>query len=399
MINSLLRTIIDKLPPAWSQLPIVALHCIRDRKEIAVTRKKVYEYERKLKEKGSLTSDQKLLLKSLKAYSIHWSGPGAEKFLTSYLGNNDIHCLKRSSERMVPPEEVILICCVKNDLQRIKLLLSHHRSIGVHHFVFVDNMSTDGTVEWLLQQDVDVYQTGERYHAGAKAAWVRRIWDTYGYNRWYLIVDSDELFSYPGMERHLIRELVLYAQVHQIMRVCSMMLDMYTDKTLFEDSKEQDMVNAYRYFDTKTYFRTRDYRGMIIRGGPRKRIFESEQDYATPLTKYPLLFVRCEDLWQDHAPYPFHENFKSECIAVLRHYKFINGDKEKYKAIVREGNYYNGSFEYKTYLKKIEEGDFTSFYYEDSEEYTDSYSLLKIPFIKCVFKNSESTQPFHRNAP
>ncbi len=126
----------------------------------------------------------------------------------------------------------IMICCVKNDLERIKQVIYHHRKIGIKKMVFVDNMSDDGTREYLFSECVDLYSVDEPYHAGRKAAWIRKIQDLYGYNRWYLIVDSDELFSYVGMEKHSICELVKYLKYMNVGRARSFLLDMYPNHKL-----------------------------------------------------------------------------------------------------------------------------------------------------------------------
>ena len=42
----------------------------------------------------------------------------------------------------------ILICIVKDDIQRIEMSLNYYRKMGVKNFVYVDNMSTDGTFEY-----------------------------------------------------------------------------------------------------------------------------------------------------------------------------------------------------------------------------------------------------------
>lgn len=321
------------------------------------------------------------LLKNLSEYCVFGSHVGADLFLKSYFGDHGLQALSLKMPKVNDDaNEVILICCVKDDLTRIKKLLEFHRSIGIKKMVFVDNMSTDGTREFLMDESVDLYSQDEEYHAGRKSAWIRKIQDLYGYDKWYLIVDSDELFSYVGMEKHSIQELIKYAQKKGIVRVRSMLLDMYPDHDLYsknQKEEEYDFTRDYRFFDYDSYYEAKDGRGYMVRGGPRKRCFGGN-GHSEPLTKYPLIYVSKEDVWDDHRPLAYCKNFQSLNLSVLRHYKFMEGDLDKYRRIADEGNYYNGSANYKMYVAG---GKKVSFFYEHSVEFNTSAALNRLAFL------------------
>lgn len=380
-----IRYLVDKLPPSWSRLPLAGWYWIRNGKQIKGLYKRIKGYESTVQNADRNTH---ILINGLKQYCLYMNRAGADKYLDSYLYCKDFQCLQRFIPNDVSSDDVILLCCVRNDYLRIQNVVRHHKSIGVKHMVFVDNGSTDGTLEYLCQNKVDVYQTTERYHAGAKSSWVRKVMDIYGYGRWYLIVDSDELFSYPGMESHSIIELISYAKKNRIRRVRSMLLDMYSNEPLFQGQEltsAEEIVFRYSFFDCDSYYHENDCRGIMLRGGPRKRVFESESDYAQPLTKYPLIFAQFEDFWADHTPIPFEKNFDSPCLSVLRHYKFLPEDQKKFIKIIRDGNYAHGSYEYKNYIKKFEENNKISFYYEGSQKYLGSESLKFLSFLESIF--------------
>jgi len=325
--------------------------------------------------------------KNLCEYCVFGSHVGADLFITSYFGDNKIKTISLNAPQGngSDGDDVIMICCVKNDLERVKRVVSHHREIGISRMVFVDNMSTDGTREYLEAQPVDLYSQDEIYHAGRKSSWIRQVQDIYGYDRWYLIVDSDELFTYVGMEKHKIQELTRYARSKNVVRVRSMLLDMYPDHELYQRHVANDgqysFDDDYRFFDCDTYYEAKDGRGYMVRGGPRKRCFESELDHSEPLTKYPLIFMGKEDVWDDHRPLPYYKNFQSINVSVLRHYKFMEGDLEKYKTIAQEGRYYNNSANYKIYVNN---GNNVNFCYENSAEYVSSESLKKLSFLESI---------------
>lgn len=369
------RQIINFIPPCVSYIPIGLKHYLSDRKNIDTMLGKVRR-QKKLAVRHGGIDDDKSFYRNLKEYCVFFNLAGADKYLESYFDKDNLQLVKRTYTEVIPKNEIIMICCVRNDANRIKKVLEHHRKIGIKYMVFVDNMSDDGTWEWLLEQDADIFQVDEKYHAGRKAAWVRKIQDIYGYNRWYLIVDSDELFTFVGEESHDIHELTTYAERNGYQRIKSMLLDMYTDHEAYRNHLPvSDFADEYVYFDSDTYYEARDCRGEMIRGGPRPRVFQYGKGYDNPLTKYPLIYAKREDVWGDHTPVPFKKNFGCPLISVLRHYKFMNGDMEKYREAVANGNYYDNSIEYRSYIS-AESG--LTFLCKQSEKYVTSESLLKI---------------------
>ncbi len=382
----ILRKIINWIPRGLLKIPYVCFYYLFDRKEITKNYELLNDGISNLRGDTSRINIQRLK-RCLKSYSLFMNRAGADKYLQSYFFSTDFRQVKAYTKGNIPPNDVILICCVKNDLTRIKLVYEHHKKIGVKHFAFLDNGSTDGTFEYLMQlEDVDLFRTHDKYHAGAKAAWTRKIQDYYGFNRWYLVVDSDELFSYVGMESHSINELVDYAEKMNIKRVWCILLDMYTKSQLYIDncSEGKDLTVEYCYFDSESYYIIKDYKGKIILGGPRSRIIDN---FATPLSKLPLFYAEYEDIWADHTPMPFKKNFNVECLGALRHYKFLPEDKNKYEKIAQDGNYTSGSYDYKQYVKMMNNNQATTFWYEKSCEYSDSSALLHIPFMQAPFKD------------
>lgn len=278
----------------------------------------------------------------------------------------------------------ILLCVVKDDLERIKLSYEHHKKIGVKNFIYIDNGSTDGTLEWLLEQgNVFVYQTFDTFIMWAKVAWISKVIQHFGFDRWYLIVDSDELFVYPDCENRTIEEYVAYMNKKKISRALSFMLDMYSTSRLFEtENNENNILEKNRYFDGDSYRIESCLHYQKIIGGPRQRIFAKKGGMEMLQNKYPLIFYRKGDIYRYHYASPYRENFVEECTSVLLHYKFLQGDYAKYLGIVERGNYANGSRLYKDIIEKVNEGSELYFYYENSVEYQNSWDLLKTGIVK-----------------
>ncbi|GHV39973.1 hypothetical protein FACS189490_04430 [Clostridia bacterium] len=275
--------------------------------------------------------------------------------------------------------EPILICHVRDDLSRIKMQTDYHRKNGIRHFVYIDNMSSDGTFEYLKSLDyVSLYQTDEKYIAARAVSWRRQIMDIYGYDSWYLCLDSDELFCYPGIEQKPIPKFIDTLSERNIRVVNAFMLDMYSRDSLFS-SDESDILKSYCYFDTDYTLETKSM-GYSIHGGSRFRFFTKDIN-GNELHKCPLAKVSKDMFIDIHHVFPVRYAFDSTLISVLLHYKFLSGDKQRYDRIINEANYFNGSIEYKKIFEKINGESELTFYNERSQKAENSNDLLKIQII------------------
>lgn len=312
--------------------------------------------------------------------------PHEALIIAEHFANCKITLEKRSSRCNIEKNELVLICNVKDDLRRIQMLISHHRQLGVKHFAIIDNDSKDGTYEWLLQQDIDLFCVKEKYNSVIRAAWIAQLVEYYGLNRWYLILDSDELLVYEGMEHKSIQQLLVEMEEKHISRGLGFMIDMYAESSnLKQLPSEEDIFEKYCYFDTQTYYYKKHPLFKSIHGGPRERIFGKQDREPTELlTKYPIIYWEEGELYRYHYMFPFEKNFDSPCFLGLFHYKFLDGDYDKYSNIANEGNYAGGSKLYKKYLSKIGEEYNISFMDKQSQKYQSSLDLRKINIFKKI---------------
>lgn len=298
------------------------------------------------------------------------------------LQNVQLKCQKH----ITPVDDiVVLLCVVKNDLLRIKKLVHHYRTLGIRHMVFVDNMSTDGTYEFLMQQDdCDIYRCDQEYSSLRRVVWINQLLSLYTIKRWYIVVDSDELIMYSGMERFSLIELINYAEQIKAYRISGYLVDMYSKGNLFDAGTNEDYVKELNYFDGYGYEIHNTPYGVSITGGPRKRVFKTENELA----KCPIFRLCDEDIVASaHFLLPrIKVKYNPLCLAIA-HYKFIDdNDVTKIDEAVRKENYAVGSYEYKMYQKGIKNGTAKSFFDENiSVELLDSSSLEILPFIKSPF--------------
>ena len=291
----------------------------------------------------------------------------------------DLRVIKAIS---IPSDAPIVLCLQKNDSVRIKEFVEYHRTIGFRFFAFIDNGSTDDSLEWLLSQcDVFLFQTETPYSSSNRDAWINRVMAYFGDNRWYAVLDSDEFLSYEDMENKDVNRLISQLKQEGITRARAMMLDMYAEDGYFENGEKSDFLKECVYFDKDTYSSGPwDYH-FALTGGPRKRLFHTD---AT-LTKYPLFFLEeGEALYQAHAMFPLWKNLNTPCHLVIRHYKFLPGDKVKFEKIAQEGTYYGGSIEYKNYVSKMTDSQVLQFRFNGSVKYEDSSSLKVLPYYDAI---------------
>lgn len=349
--------------------------------------------KRLINERFSKSKDGELIYLFEKNEEEIWKNSFLELFETNHNTSEILNSFTQDNIRLLnkPLRDgigPILVSVVKNENNRIQSFMDHYRKIGIKHFAILDNNSIDGTREWLCQQkDCDVFYTEEQYSTHKREAWINRLLSHYGFNKWYLVVDSDEHFVFPECESKNINDLISFLKKNKYKRVRSLMLDMYpkenimSQNTHFENIIHDDFTSIYSYFDRNTYKVFKEDVGIMIKGGPRKRVFNLD----VYLTKHPLFFLEEGDIQgHSHYQYPYIKNKDLPCFSVLMHYKFLNTDLNKYEQRVKEGNFYNGSEEYKTYLNLFKNESELSFYYDGSRKYNNSKSLSDIGIISDI---------------
>ena len=114
------------------------------------------------------------------------------------LGGDPVQVVHPSAEHLYGPEEVaygpdelVVVCLVRDGRPYVKSFVEHYLSLGAKHLFFLDNESTDGTVEALKKYDnVTVLRTAlpfKRYALLVRQYLIER----FGRGRWCLCVDID----------------------------------------------------------------------------------------------------------------------------------------------------------------------------------------------------------------
>lgn len=278
------------------------------------------------------------------------------------------------------PDIPTLIVVVKDEIERIKLLLDYYRKIGLKQFIVIDNNSSDGTREYVASQsDVRVYLVEREFRTARKEAWIEKVLAITGYNRWYIVVDADELIDYIGSEQHTINDLIEKESKNGKNCLQGYLLDMYSENLVFEvECNYQNIPKVLSWFDKDSYYIGS---GNRIYGGPRYRVFGTENQ----LSKQAIFFFKPYMLYSScHKLYLSDSEVREGRSYIIKHYKFLKKDFQSYSDRVKKQNYYNNSIEYKVIMDQIASEGNTSFKYEKSTKYVNSDSLLELPYLNVI---------------
>lgn len=291
------------------------------------------------------------------------------------------------SADQIKSKNVLVFSTVRNELLRLPYFLDYYRSLGVGHFIFIDNASTDGTTELICSQpDATVLWTDESYkESRAGVLWLNEALDEFGSGHWCLTVDSDELFVFHGVEMFDLKLLCDYLDKSGAEAVFTFMLDCYGPHAPSAQNYASGTPfgKACQYFDGDGYYATVGDRFpyYAVFGGMRRRVFfgKGEDGWGPALRKLPL--VR----WRKGLAYTFSTHSMTPCklgdiTGVLLHYKFLNDFRALAESEVKRGDRFVASH-YQRYVHTLT--DYRgSFLYPNSIPFVDSAQLLRCGLIR-----------------
>lgn len=283
-------------------------------------------------------------------------------------------------------DEAIVCCLVRDGATYIPEFISHYRDLGVKSFVFLDNGSTDNTIDLLIaQDDISVYRTTRPYkiYKNIMKRWLVR---RFGSRNWVLCVDIDEFFDYPFRKEIPLRELLLYLNARGANAVVAQLLDLFPRASItkeeIEFSREDHCFYSLDGLERESYGEYYKCKNEIpninldiLFGGVRAQKF----DVRALLTKHPLLFPS-RGVVMYHAHHVSGAKL-ADFSAVLLHYKFVGTFLEYSRRIVSEKSFSMGSREYKKYLNVFESSDVVDIYDYGAKFYSCPEQLIEDKFL------------------
>ncbi|MFT5798279.1 MAG: hypothetical protein ACI84R_002344, partial [Candidatus Azotimanducaceae bacterium] len=193
-------------------------------------------------------------------------------------------------------DDILMFCTLRNEKVRLPYFLNYYREMGVNHFLFVDNDSTDGSLDYLAEQsDVSVWHTRASYKRSRFGVdWLNWLQLKYAHGHWALVLDPDEFLVYPFCDTRPLRALTDWLDASSIKSFSAMLLDMYPKGRLDEKPYQsgQNPLEIANWFDSGNYTMSRNKRfgNLWIQGGPRARMFFGDKPEKAPaLNKIPLV--------------------------------------------------------------------------------------------------------------
>ena len=196
----------------------------------------------------------------------------------------------------LPRDAILAFAVMRNESERLDHWLSHHRRLGVDHFLIVDNASDDGTAARLrAQPDVSLWSTAASYRGSRFGRdWTTWLLTRHGAGHWCLTLDADELFVFPHDDRAGLRDLVAELDRRGVGALGALMVELFPRGPLAPDPPldANAALARLRWFDG-TGYRCRIQHPMgnrWVQGGVRDRVFFGDRPQRAPtLNKLPLV--------------------------------------------------------------------------------------------------------------
>lgn len=264
----------------------------------------------------------------------------------------------------IRPQDLLLVCCLRNERVRLPWFMDYYRKQGINHFLMIDNASDDGSREWLADQaDVSLWTTGASYRAANFGVdWQNWLLLRHAHGHWCLTVDPDEFLVYPFCDTRPLRALTDWLDSAQIRSLSTMLLDMYPKGPIDAQPyrEGQDPLEIASWFDSGNYTAQKNHTlgNLWIQGGARARIFFADQPWAAPaLNKTALVkwhrsfaYVSSTHMMLPRGLNLVYDQSGGERISgCLLHTKFLDTLGNKVAEELQRGQHYAASTEYAAY--------------------------------------------------
>jgi glycosyl transferase family 2 len=240
-------------------------------------------------------------------------------------------------------EELLVITVVRDGALYVKSFMEHYLGLGVAHCVFLDNGSTDDTVEMLRDYPrVTMLQTDAPYEKFENTM-KRYLAERFSSGRWNLCADIDELFDYPFSSRLPLDRFLQYQNGRGFSAVVAQMLDLFAPVPLadVESSVDDGLKEKYTHYDISSidappypWSRSSSPDIRMHWGGIRRAIFGT----GNGLTKAALVLMngRVRPFVQWHH---VTGALVADVSCVLLHYPFVGTFAAKVRDAVTTRRY------------------------------------------------------------
>jgi len=261
-------------------------------------------------------------------------------------------------------DEAVVLCLVRDGETWIRDFIEHYLKKGFKHIVFLDNGSSDNTLEIAKKYpNITILKTSVPFKDN-NILLRRYLVMRFAKKRWSLTVDIDELWDYPFSDKVDLGSLLKYLRKQDSNALVAQILDMFMAQL---PSEKATTLKTYEYYDisciekeplTKSESLKRlgfssktnlSSRINVHAGGIRDQLVDHK---GFLLTKMPLLFYG--DRLQPFTHQHFSNNVRiADISSLLLHYKFTHLFKDQVRNAVENRNYANESYDYVRYANML----------------------------------------------
>lgn len=295
----------------------------------------------------------------------------------------------------ISPNDILLFCVMRNESERLPHFLDHYRKLGVTHFIFVDNGSSDGSDQLVsAEPDCSLWQTSASYKASRFGIdWINYLLSRFGTGHWCLTVDVDEIFTYRRSDQVKLQRLTKWLERSRHKAFGALMLDMYPDRAVGDVPYQAraDPLLHLKWFDAGPYRAQRQelMRNLWVQGGARERVFFQETPRQSPtLNKIPLIKWQRSFAYVNSTHSMLPRDLNGAYISmeghkmpsgVLLHTKFLNTVVAKSAEEKRRKEHFTNSADFDQYYDALIENP--NLWHADSAEYVGPEQLEHLGLI------------------
>ncbi|XSG84597.1 MAG: glycosyltransferase family 2 protein [Methylohalobius sp. ZOD2] len=299
------------------------------------------------------------------------------------IGTNQLELLSdadRLEQLLHSPLQVVAV--VRNEMTLLAHFLSYYRDLGVRSFLIVDNLSDDGSREYLLEQDdVALFSADTEYkysHYGV--SWQQALVGNLCLGKWVLLADADEFLVYPDCEHRMLMDFLAEMDGQGADAVRVDMIDMYPYGELDEaDFSARSPFACANWFDAAPLMTWRLGSGKFSNGvnftsGLRHRIDPAAEPHAFVSQKYALFKYKPWMRLSEGIHGAAGMNVAAR-PAWFAHFKYHAGFKQKVETEIRRGQHFDNAKEYRRYAEILAESQGCFGDEKLSVRYRDSSSI------------------------
>jgi hypothetical protein len=290
--------------------------------------------------------------------------------------------------------EIRGFACVRNEILRLPYFLEYHRCLGVQRFFFIDNVSDDGTEEYLMaQKDCHLFHSEGNFFAENvhPPVWTNSLLNVFGDGHWCLTLDADEMFVYPHCESIDLHRLCSYLDQRASEALAAWVIDMYGEGPIVEAKykRGRSFLEACPYFDPQpgwTISVEDSCPSVQMFGGVRERVFWQgiyKKKLPPCISTVPLI------KWRKGMAYLAAQHFiadakLSELHSTVLHFKFLTGFYEGIISSIKQnkGVAEKGLEERSSYIDALARNPKLSLRNKHSVRYGGSKQLIELGWMK-----------------